>query len=301
MPADVVATTRDRLSGPGRRGPSRTLGRGVAATVVATSLVAAVLAVTPVPRMACAGSGEYCEVWRDDFDGPAGAPPDPQLWTAETGGGGWGNDERQVYTADSSNVALSGTGNLLLTARRETTATGASYTSARITTRGKSSFTYGRLTARVNVPEGQGVWPALWLLGDTISEVGYPGSGEIDALEVPDTATVLHATVHGPRRGDPTAKWQRGTNIAVSPSLAAGWHEYGVIKRPGSVEVTLDGSTVLVVTPADLTADEAWVFEQPFHVLLNIAVGGTFAGDPDTSDAFPATMQVDWMRLEERR
>ncbi|MDF2824942.1 MAG: glycoside hydrolase [Mycobacterium sp.] len=186
-----------------------------------------------------------------DFDGPEGAPV-PAPWHAVTGGGGWGNNEAQTYTADPANVRLDGRGNLVLSAN---TAPDGNVTSARITTADSFSFTYGRAEARVSLPAGQGLHPAFWLLGSDIDAVGWPESGEID------------------------------------------FHTYWVERTPGRIVTGIDGVTLFTATPADLPGGGRWVFDQPFHLLLNLAVGGNWPGPADASTPNPSTMLVDWVRV----
>ena len=144
-------------------------------------------------------------VWEDDFDGPAGSPPDPARWTAELGGGGWGNEELQTYTDDPANLALDGEGNLLITAVGSAAGDGErAWTSARITTLDKAHFRYGRIEVRARVPAGRGLWAAGWTMGKNIREVGWPAGGEIDVVEgvvgTPgETLRALYATRPGHR------------------------------------------------------------------------------------------------------
>ena len=142
-------------------------------------------------------------IWSDEFNGASGSSPSGSSWTAEQGGGGWGNNELQSYTNRPQNVSHDGAGNLAITARKETY-TGPdgnrrNYTSARIHTKGKFSFKYGRLEARIKTPTGQGLWPAFWALGDDVWDVGWPECGEIDVMEqLGHTSNQTHGNIHGP-------------------------------------------------------------------------------------------------------
>lgn len=231
-------------------------------------------------------------VWQDDFDGPAGAPPDPSVWSHELGAGGWGNDELQTYTASTANAALDGDGHLVITARREP---GGGYTSARLVTAGKVAVGHGRVEARIQVPAGRGVWPAFWMLGCDLPEVSWPTCGEIDVMEVighePD---VVHGTVHGP--GYAGADGITASHTHPGGSLAEAFHVYSVDWAADRISWSVDGVAYHQVTREGVGADR-WVFDTPFFFLLNVAVGGGWPGPPDDSTTFPAQMRVDHVRV----
>ncbi len=241
-------------------------------------------------------------VWSDEFDGPAGSPPDSADWTFDVGAWGASAGELETYTDDPANVSLDGEGHLAITALRRT-ATGPDgvprdYTSGRIETAGLFSFTYGRVEASMKVPTGRGIWPAFWMLGEDIDTVGWPASGEIDVMELlgQDPQTV-YGTVHGPVSGS-TSAYQVQGRVVSAQSLADAFHVYGVIWQPGKITWTLDGVPYATVTPSDLAPREQWVFDgQPFHLVLNLAVGGDWPGAPDASTPFPSTLLVDWVRV----
>ena len=241
-------------------------------------------------------------VWEDTFDGAAGSRPDPTNWQLETGrgpnGDGWGNQELQTYTDLPDNVDLDGAGFLRIRARRD----GDAWTSARIKTQGLQAFRYGRIEARVNVPAGQGLWPAFWMLGSDIDEVAWPNCGEIDILEVrgqePD---VVFGTVHGPgySGGDSVG----ALYLRPEGSFAGSFHDFAVEWDPGHIAWTLDGTLYHTVTRADLPEGSAWVFDHEYFLLLNLAVGGTFlgpGGGPDATTPDVAAMGVDHVRVYER-
>ncbi len=240
-------------------------------------------------------------VWSDEFDGAAGTSPDPSRWDAMEGGGGWGNNELESYTGRPQNVSLDGNGTLAITARQETYSgpdhIQRAYTSARIQTKGHFSFTYGRLEARIRIPAGRGLWPAFWALGDDIDTAGWPNCGEMDVMEsLGQTPAQISGTLHGPV-GTSSTQWGKGAAFNAPSSLATGFHVYGVIWGPDTVEWTVDGQAYSRVTPSDLPAGARWVFDHNFHLLLNLAVGGDWPGSPDASTSFPATMLVDWVRV----
>ncbi|CAA0132997.1 Beta-glucanase [Mycolicibacterium vanbaalenii] len=231
-------------------------------------------------------------VFADEFDGPAGSPPSSS-WRIETGGGGWGNNELQVYTDNTDNVSLDGAGNLVITARG---AAMDQITSARITTQGSVEFTSGRAEARIALPAGAGLHPAFWLLGSDVDRVGWPAAGEIDVIETLNDAAEYHTGVHAPRQG--TARGQEVSASGPAPfPLPGQFHTYWVERSPGRIVTGIDDLTLFTVTPADLAADSTWVFDAPFFLLLNLAVGGSWPGPPDESTPNPSTMLVDWVRV----
>lgn len=168
----------------------RFMTAGIAGTTAA--LVGTSIASRSTPAVAAVGT----LLAADEFDGPAGSAPNSAVWRYDLGAGGWGNGELQTYTDSRRNAALDGAGNLVITARREADG---SFTSARLKTEGTSTAQYGRIEARIRIPRGQGIWPALWMLGADIGSVGWPACGEIDVMEnVGYEPTVVHGTVHGP-------------------------------------------------------------------------------------------------------
>jgi beta-glucanase (GH16 family) len=237
-------------------------------------------------------------VWSDEFDGPASSAPNPSNWNYDLGGGGWGNNEREVYTKSSDNVFLDGNGHLVIRALNNNGA----YTSGRIKTQNRFAFTYGRVEARIRIPYAQGIWPAFWMLGANIETVGWPMCGEIDIMEnfgkQNGDAGVNHGTVHGPG-------YSGGAGITRAYSLPAGqqlsddFHIFAVQWEPDSIELFVDGNSYSRVTPASLPAGAAWVFDKPFFLFLNVAVGGSPApvGYPDPSTTFPQDMVVDYVRV----
>jgi len=245
----------------------------------------------PAPRL----------LWSDEFNGPAGAPPNPAKWEVLRGGNGWGNRELEYYTGRPSNVALDGAGHLAITARHEVYRGGdgviRSYTSARLQTEGLFQTTYGKIEARIKVPAARGLWPAFWALGYDIDSVGWPASGEIDVMEnIGSDPFTIYGSIHGPQPGS-----MRGyalTAIARSrASLAAGYHIYGVTWSPNRIVFTLDGVPYATRTRAGLSAGREWVFNKPFFLLLDMAVGGTWPGRPSATSRLPATMLIDWVRV----
>jgi beta-glucanase (GH16 family) len=263
--------------------------------------LALLAAAIPLALAACgeAGPPDWQLVWSDEFDGPAGAPPDPARWNREEGGHGWGNQELQFYTARPDNVALDGAGFLVITARRETQGARA-FTSARLSSRGKFQQTYGRFEARLKLPAGRGFWPAFWLLGSDIDRVGWPACGEIDVVEGRGSQPWrVSAAVHAPGYSGGNAL----TGAFQTPDrqpLSEGFHVYAVEWEPREIRFYIDDEPYHTVRRSRLPASSAWPFERPFFALLNLAVGGTFGGPPDDSTPFPQTLTADWVRVHSR-
>jgi len=236
-------------------------------------------------------------IWNDEFNGSQNAPPDTAKWSYDLGDGGWGNQELEVYTSNRENIFQDGKGHLVIRAVKTSTGT---FTSARIQTKGKFAVQYGKIEARIKIPRGQGMWPALWMLGGNDSEVGWPKCGEIDAMEnIGKEASVVHGTVHGPGysgKGGISSQHQ----LPGAPALADDFHIYGVEWSPESINFFIDGISYGAVTPTSLPKGAAWVYDHPFFLILNLAVGGGWPGNPDETTTFPETMLVDWVRVSKR-
>ncbi len=234
-------------------------------------------------------------VWSDEFDGPAGAKPDPAKWTAEQGGHGWGNAEHQHYTDRADNSRLDGKGHLVIEARRETFEKSA-FTSARLITRTTFSRTYGRFSARMKLPKGKGLWPAFWMMGTSITTLDWPACGEIDVMEfIGHEPQAVHGTLHGPcySGADGIGGSYRLPGTAGFPD---GFHEFAVEWEPRRIRWLVDGQVTRTTTEADL-GGKLWVYDRPFFLLLNLAVGGHWPGPPDATTPFPAQVIVDWVRV----
>ena len=247
---------------------------------------------------------EWTLAWSDEFNGSAGATVDSTKWVADTGGHGWGNQERQYYTP-GANAALDGSGNLVITARVSTDSSRqcwygvCGYTSARLKTKGRFEATYGRFEARIRVPRGQGIWPAFWMLGANIDQVGWPQCGEIDVMEnIGREPRIVHGTVHGP--GYSGANGIGGAYTLTNAALADDFHVFTVEWTPGEIRWLIDGTEYRRLTPAELPSGATWVFNHPFFMLLNVAVGGAWPGEPDASTPLPQQMLVDYVRVYRR-
>ena len=238
-------------------------------------------------------------VFEDNFDGPSGAGPDGSKWVLETGDN-VNNHERQYYTNSTNNAALDGQGNLVITARRENPANyqcwygTCEYTSARLNTSGKFTQTYGHFEARIKMSRGQGIWPAFWMLGDNIGGVGWPQCGEIDIMEnIGREPSIVHGTIHGPGY---SGEGGIGAPYSIGGSFFDDFHTFAVDWSPNSLTWSVDGNVYQTRTPADLGGRQ-WVFDHPFFMILNLAVGGYWPGDPDGSTPFPNTLTVDYVRV----
>lgn len=242
-------------------------------------------------------------VWSDEFNGPDGSPVDSSKWVMATGGNGWGNQELEYYTARTQNAVQQG-GNLVITARAEkyTGPDGITrdYTSARLRTEGKFSQKYGRFEARIKIPRGQGIWPAFWMLGDDMSKVDWPNCGEIDIMEnIGKEPALVHGTIHGPGY---SGEHGLGSSFALPDNarFADDFHIYAVEWEPEAIRFYVDDHLYGTRTPAELPKGTKWVYDHPFFLLLNVAVGGGWPGNPDETTVFPQTMLVDYVRVYER-
>jgi beta-glucanase (GH16 family) len=227
-------------------------------------------------------------VWDDEFSGSAGSRPSSARWEIETGSR---DGTLQQYTRSAGNVSLDGHGHLIITARQ--TSSGG-YTSGAIQTAGRFQTEYGRIEARIKLPSGAGLWPAFWAVGSDFNQVGWPRSGEIDVMEnYGSDLYKITGSIHGPWNG-PDAYAIHSDKFS-SASLAGGFHVYGVIWRPDRITFTLDGTPYATVTPESLSGSDQWVFDKPFYLILDLAVGGQYSGNPKLTP-FPQSMVVDWVR-----
>ena len=231
--------------------------------------------------------------WSDEFDGSA---LDGRKWRPEVKDV-WYNNELQATTASRSNLGVAG-GNLLLTAQREAL-NGRQYTSARIVTKGLKSFLYGRIDTRAKLPKGKGMWPAIWMLGANDSQVSWPACGEIDIMELKGSQPTLNiSTLHF---GATVAahQYQSGTYTLPQPpagpavDFSTDFHVFTVIRSLNTIRWYLDGNLYYTRSSAEVSP---YPFNNPFYMILNVAVGGDFDGNPDATTVFPQAMQVDYVR-----
>ena len=238
-------------------------------------------------------------IWSDEFNGPNGSAPDPAKWSIEIGGKGYGNNELETYTARPTNLQQTD-GNLVITALKEDH-TGPDniprhYTSGRLRTQGHFAQAYGRFEASIQLPTGKGIWPAFWLLGDDIPSVGWPKGGEIDILETIGAPSTMYSTLHGPGYSGAhgiSAKFE----LPLGQAVDTAFHLYAVEWAPNDIKLYFDDHLIAERTPADLPPKRAWVYDHPFFIILNLAVGGNWPGNPDETTVFPQQMKVHYVRV----
>ncbi len=241
----------------------------------------------------------YELVWSDEFN--TGNQPDPTYWTYDlgTGNSGWGNNEIQVYTNKTENVRIED-GHLIIQALRQN---GNNWTSARVKSQGRYSFTYGRIAFRAKLPAGSGTWPALWMLGDNITEIGWPACGEIDVMEhVGKDPGSVHASLHTPSSSGATVN-TRTRNVS---DFSSAFHLYEAEWTPDAIIFSIDGQPFYTYNPASKTAS-TWPFDAPQFIIMNVAMGGNFGSDPQYEtgnqrngvdpNLTSATMEVDYVRV----
>jgi beta-glucanase (GH16 family) len=242
-------------------------------------------------------------MWSDEFNAPDGAPVDSSKWAFDTGAHGWGNQELEYYTARPENVSQHG-GNLVITARAERylgpDGVARDYTSARLKTEGKFSEKYGRFEARIKIPRGQGLWPAFWMLSEDRGKHEWPQGGEIDIMEnIGKEPRLVHGTIHGPGYSG-----EHGISASFAlpgpGDFADDFHIFAIEWAPRSIRFYVDDHLYATRTPADIPKGAKWVYRHPFYLLLNVAVGGNWPGDPDGSSVFPQAMLVDYVRVYKR-
>jgi beta-glucanase (GH16 family) len=293
---DPPSTTSVPADNPGAQS-----SRGFSALRASFALLACV---TVLPGKALhAQSSQWKLTWSDEFNAPNGSSPDPAKWNIVTGGGGFGNGELETYTARPANIQQRD-GNLVITAQKEDL-TGPDgiprhYTSARINTLDHFAQKYGRFEARIQLPIGKAIWPAFWLLGDNPEKAEWPDYGEIDILEAIGAPDIIYSTIHGPgysgRQGI-TTKFP----LPAGESVNTGFHLYAVEWTPNDIKFFFDDHLIAHRTPDDLPAFTTWVFDHPFYIILNLAVGGFWPGKPDNTTVFPQQMLVDYVRVYSRK
>ena len=257
----------------------------------------AALAATSLPASA---DEDWKLIWSDEFDAPNDSAPNPTNWVYDLGGNGWGNNELQTYTDRRANSRIEN-GMLIIEALKEkfTGKDGKErdYTSARLKTLGKQSWTYGRIEARMKLPQGQGIWPAFWMMGDDVNKVGWPRCGEIDIMEhIGKEPAKVFGTIHGP--GYSGAKGIGGNfTFPDARKLADDFHTFAIEWQTNKIDWLIDGHRYFTITPEKLPAGQKWVFDKPHFILLNLAIGGNWPGMPDATTALPQKLIVDYVRV----
>jgi beta-glucanase (GH16 family) len=242
-------------------------------------------------------------VWQDEFNEKNGSPVNAKKWTHEVGGGGWGNHELEYYTNRIEN-SYQADGLLVIKAIKEsysgTNGVTREYTSARLSTKKTFTAKYGKFEARIKIPRGQGIWPAFWMLGADIDKTHWPNCGEIDIMEnIGKEPATIHGTIHGPGylgKGGLTASYL----LPNRKTFADSFHTFAVEWEPNVIRFYCNNILYKTVTPADLPSGTSWVYDHPFFILLNVAVGGDWPGSPDATTSFPQEMRVDYVRVFQR-
>ena len=252
-------------------------------------------------------------LWSDEFNGKKGSLVSSKTWSREIGGGGWGNSERQYYTDKAANASMDGAGRLVITANRISNeyseqigevpgtedilnrCSECQFTSARMKTARNVGFMYGRMEARIKMPVGIGTWPAFWMLGgDLLDGVPWPECGEIDIMEfrgdIPDQTT---SAIHGPTTPQGSGL---GARFVSGPPLSDGYHTYAIEWKKNSLTFIVDGRTTGTYSSAD-TGSRGWVYNQKFFLILNLAMGGTYAGEYIDPTLNQAQLSVDYIRF----
>jgi beta-glucanase (GH16 family) len=234
-------------------------------------------------------------VWSDEFND--NSLPDTTNWKYEVGGNGWGNNELQYYTARRAENARVENGKLIIEARKEVYEN-KNYTSARLLTRGKVEWKHGRIEVLAKLPSGRGTWPAIWMLGSDIQAAGWPRCGEIDIMEhVGFDEGIVHGTVHTETYNH-AKKTQKGQQVQVK-DVAQAFHLYAIEWTAEKIDFFVDKQKYYTVEKAVLGENvAAWPFEQPFYLILNVAVGGNWGGQKGVDETiWPRHMEVDYVRV----
>src|SRR3989440_1032734 len=270
--------------------------------VLLTCLFTAILGLflPPCPTAYAGNPVVWRLTWSDEFNGPNGSQVDSSKWSFDIGGNGWGNKELETYTSRTANAHLEG-GLLVIKALKEgftgPDRMNRNYTSARMLTKTKFSQAYGRFEARIKIPHGQGIWPAFWMLGENIDTAHWPNCGEIDIMEnIGKEPSIIHGTFHGPG-------YSGGSGVTGAYAMPGGqkfsddFHAFAVEWEPNVIRFYVDGRLYKTRTPADLPTGTTWVFDHPFFIILNVAVGGNWPRDPHATTVFPPQMLVDYVRV----
>lgn len=246
-------------------------------------------------------------VWSDEFNGAtAPSAPNPQNWTYDTGGNGWGNAELETYCAYGSstppcdpknpNAYVGADGYLHIVARNSASGV---YTSARLKSEGLQSFQYGRIEARIRMPEGQGMWPAFWMLGSDVNTQPWPACGEIDIMEsIGRTPSTNYGSIHG--TGFTGSTITTAYNLPAGEKFGDSFHTFGILWSPKLMKFYVDdpSNVYATYTPSSLPKGAVWPFDSgKFFFILNVAVGGAWPGSPDATTQFPQQMLVDYVRV----
>ena len=263
------------------------------------------------PLVSTAPNATWMLVWSDEFDGAAGSRVDATKWNYETADGckqgicGWGNNEKEFYTDAPENISLNGQGKLMIVARAAPAGLKCyygpcRYTSGKATTRNKMLAEPGRVVARIKLPSGQGLWPAFWMLGYTSPTTPWPDCGELDIMENKGSQpATTSSALHGPGYSGQTPFAH--ANSLASGALSDDFHTFAVEWDSLRVRFFVDDALHYEITRAAVERYGRSVLDQPYFVIINLAVGGHFDGDPQSDAIFPATMLVDYVRVYARQ
>lgn len=227
-------------------------------------------------------------VWEENFDGKK---LNEAVWNFELGDGcpslcGWGNNEKQIYTKENHTIS---DGKLIIHAKKE----GAKYTSTKITTKEKKEFQYGRIEARAKLPVGQGIWPAFWMLGSNISTVGWPKCGEIDILEyIGKEPDMVFTSLHTQDSHGNTINTKKTT----FKDIEEGFHVFAIDWTKDKIEFFVDDKSVYSFSP-EAKNENTWPFNQPFYIIVNVAIGGNFGGPEINESIFPQQFELDYIKV----
>lgn len=242
---------------------------------------------------------QWVVTWQDEFNDPtADNRPDPAKWAYDIGANGWGNAEYQYYTNRVENASYTtedGLGCLKITALSESYG-GANFTSARLKTDGLFTQKYGRFEAKIKLPYGPGIWPAFWMLGDNNATDGWPTCGEIDIMEEKGyQPNIIAGSLHGPGYSGGNAITQ---NFGFeNMRFDAGFHIYAVEWSEDKIDFFVDDVLYNRIKRSEVEAKGKWVYDHPFYIILNVAVGGNYVGSPTSATEFPQNMYVDYVRV----
>ncbi len=235
----------------------------------------------------------YELVWSDEYDGDTNSLVNPEKWTYDLGTGqnGWGNNELQSYTNSPKNVSMDGQGNLVINAIKEEAG---GYTSARIKTEGLFAQKYGKIEARIKTPTGSGIWPAFWMLGTDIDDVDWPQCGEIDIMEQRgQQSNITYSSLHGP--GYSANQSITTPYVLKDARFDTDFYIFAVEWGEDYVEFYVNNYLFKRLSPTDVTGE--WVYNKPFFLIMNVAVGGNFLGPPNDYTPFPSSMHIDYVRV----
>ncbi|HMI87020.1 MAG TPA: glycoside hydrolase family 16 protein [Polyangiaceae bacterium] len=238
-------------------------------------------------------------IWSDEFNAASGTGADTTKWNLVNKGDGFGNGELEYYTNRTANAYHDGNGFLVIKAIKETYMN-REYTSARLESNGKFDHLYGRYEARLQLPRGQGIWPAFWMLGNNIGSAGWPTCGEVDIMEnIGKEPSIVHGSLHGPGYSGGNPLGQAYT-LPNGGKYADGFHVFAIEWELNVMRFYIDDILYGTKTPADAPSGARWVYDHPFYLLLNVAVGGTWPGAPDATTVFPQMMLADYVRVYSR-